>query len=178
MLALKHSRVLVRSNISSRSIIRAYSSHSNEKHDEHSEHGEHGEHDDHSMPLAESDSIINNKTGTALGIVALIVGYSYINSNYASNNEGTALSSLATCSKCYLNNLKENYSAYRERVKKQSEIQEMMMFPAEKRTYNNFITSVDTVPGQRFATGSNTQFNTIQDFDSLAPRKQKESPFY
>ena len=53
-----------------------------------------------------------------------------------------------------------------------------MMFPStEKRNYNNLITSIDTVPGRLFPTGSNSQFNTIQDYSKLDNRKVKSSPF-
>ncbi|TID30391.1 hypothetical protein CANINC_001025 [Pichia inconspicua] len=146
--------------------------HGDEHHDEH--------HDDHSLPLSESESIINNKTGIALGIVALSVAYSYVNSSYKESHDGTALVSAFTIKGSEtLTSLKTNYDAYRARVEKAREVQEMMMFPShELRSYNNLVTRIDSIPGQLWPSGSNTQLNTIKNFDELAPRKQKESPFY
>ncbi|ODQ47083.1 hypothetical protein PICMEDRAFT_71204 [Pichia membranifaciens NRRL Y-2026] len=156
---------------------RFYSAHHGEEHG-HEEHGhdEHG-HDDHSMPLSESESIFNSHTATAAGIVALIAGYAAINSSYKESHDGATLLSLLKAP-AVLEELQANYSSYRERVQHQKEIQEMMMFPGERRTYDNLVTSIDAVPGRYFPSGSNTQFNTVADHDALAPRKTKESPFY
>lgn len=174
--------VVAASRASPLRLARAYSAHagehkSNDKHhDEH--HDDH--HDDHSLPLSESESIINNKTGIAVGIVALAVVYGYADNSYKNSHDGTALVSAFTLKGCEaLSSLQANYDAYRARVEKAREVQEMMMFPShEQRTYNNFITRIDSVPGQHWPSGSNTQLNTIKNFDELSPRKQKESPFY
>lgn len=160
----------------SRSAVRAYSAHHghNEEHGHHEEHG----HGDHHEELAEAESIINSKTGIAAGIVASIVAYSCFNSSYKNSNEGSALTSIFT-TPTLVTELQENFNAYRERVAKQKELQELMMFPGvEPRSYNNLITRIDSVPGQYFPSGTNTQLNTISDHSSLAPRKAKESPFY
>lgn len=182
MLSLRHSSRILSSipRASSSSTARFYSSgHGHDEHhgDAHSDaHGE--DHGHHEMPLSESESILNKKTAIAAGIVAAVVGYSTFNSSYAESNNGASLLSLVKTPQV-LKDLQENYDQYRERVAKQEEIQRMMMFPTgERRTYNNLITSVDAVPGRFHASGTNSQFNTIQDFDSLAPRKTKESPFY
>lgn len=167
-------------------LARAYSAHAGEhkSHNEH-EHGSHDEHhddhhDDHSMPLSESESIINNKTGIAVGIVALSAAYAYADNSYKNSHDGTALISAFTVKGCEsLTSLQTNYDAYRSRVEKQRAVQEMMMFPShELKSYNNMVTRIDSVPGQYWPSGSNTQLNTIKNFDELAPRKQKESPFY
>lgn len=153
---------------------RFYSAHSNEHHDD----GHHDEdHGHHEMPLAESESILNSKTGIAAGIVALIVGYSTLNSSYSKSHDGSSLSSVFT-TPALVSDLQENYSAYRARVAKQQEVQQMMMFPGERRTVDNLITRIDSVPGQYWPSGSNTQLNVIHDHSALAPRKTKESPFY
>lgn len=173
MLALRQTTSLTRNSVKAvSSARRAYST-------GHGDHGSHEEHHDdhghHEMPLAPAESIINNKTGIAVGIVALIVGYNALNSSYENKNEGKSFISKFSAP---IEDIKENYESYRARVTKQQEIQNMMMFPGEKRTYSNLITSIDTVPGRYFPSGSNTQLNTIQNFDELSPRKTKESPFY
>jgi hypothetical protein len=155
---------------------RAYSAHhGKEEHGHHEE--EHG-HDHGHEELAEAESIVNSKTGIAVGIVATVVAYSYFNSSYKESHDGSAFTSFFT-TPTLISDLQDNFTAYRQRVAKQKEIQEMMMFPGEKpRSYNNLITSIDNIPGKYFPSGSNTQFNTIQDHSTLAPRKAKESPFY
>lgn len=153
---------------------RFYSAHNEENHGKNDEHG----HDDHSLPLSESESIFNIHTAKFASIIALIIGYSTINSSYEKSHDGHSLLSIIQKPQI-LQELELNYSQYRERVKKQEEVQEMIVFPSvERRSYSNLITSIDEVPGRFFASGSNTQFNTIQNFDALAPRKAKESPFY
>lgn len=181
MLAYRQSSRLLRAAATrgSRTAVAArfYSAHHGEEQhgDEHG-HDEHG-HDDHSLPLSESESILNSHTAKAAGIVALIVGYSALNSSYKESHDGASLLSIIKTPEI-LEELQANYAEYRQRVQKQEAIQEMMMFPAERRTYDRLVTSIDTVPGRYFASGTNTQLNTIQDHDSLAPRKIKESPFY
>lgn len=145
--------------------------HSSEHHDEHHDHHDHG------PPLSESESILNSKTAIAAGIVFSIASYSYLNNQYKESHNGDSITSIVS-SKHNFDQLKENYNSYRNRVSLQKEIQEMMMFPStEKRNYNNLITSIDTVPGRLFPTGSNSQFNTIQDYSKLDNRKVKSSPF-
>lgn len=165
-----------------RMALRQYSAHhGHEEHGEHGDHGhgEHGDHGhDHHVPLAESESIINSKTGIAAGIVASVVAYAYADSSYRASHDGASLVSSLAAPRV-LSELQENYDSYRARVAKQQEIQEMMMFPSvEPRSYSNLITRVDSVPGRLFPTSSNTQLNTIQNHAELAPRKTKESPFY
>lgn len=182
MLAYKQSgRILKSVALISRAQTRLYSAHGHDAHGEehHGEHGhdEHG-HDDHGLQLSEAESILNKKTAIAAGIVTLAVGYYTINSSYEKSHEGASLLSIIKKPEV-LSELQANYNEYRARVAKQEEIQAMIVFPSvEKRSYNNMITSIDEVPGRYFASGSNTQFNTIQDHSSLAPRKTKESPFY
>lgn len=180
MLSLRQSGLILRAAARKPATIstaRFYSAGHNEHHGEH--HGEHHDdhHDDHSMPLSESESILNLKTGIAAGIVALVGGYTVFNSSYKESHDGASLSSIVRTPQL-VEELQANYTAYRERVAKQKELQEMMMFPSERKTTDNLITRIDSVPGKYFPSGSNGQFNTIQDFDSLAPRKTKESPFY
>lgn len=185
---LRSTRVAVAaSRASPARLARAYSAHASEhksddKHHGDGHHGEHHDehHDDHSLPLSESESIINIKTGIAACVVALAASYSYVDNSYKNSHDGTALVSAFTIKGSEaLSSLQTNYDAYRARVEKAKQVQEMMMFPShEQRSYNNLVTRIDSVPGQFWPSGSNAQFNTIQNFDELAPRKQKESPFY
>lgn len=159
---------------------RAYSSHGHEhEHKEH-EHGQEEHHEEHGhdeVPLSESESIINKHTGIFAGICLSIASYAYINSSYKKSHDGESLTSIIKSPRV-IEELQANYDSYRERVKKQTEIQEMMMFPGERKTVGNLVTRIDTLPGRHFNSGSGAQFNTIQDWEALAPRKVKESPFY
>ncbi|KGK38677.1 hypothetical protein JL09_g2213 [Pichia kudriavzevii] len=166
---------LLKSTVIRSAPVRAYSDH-HDNHDAH--HEEHGHGHDHGHELAESEPIINKNTGIFLGAVASIAGFYYLNKSYKASHDGAALNSIIKDVASPLNDLKENYNAYRERVAKQAALQEMMMFPSEKKTYSNLVTRIDEVPGRLWASGSNTQLNVIHNHSELAPRKTKESPFY
>lgn len=159
----------------SRAGLRLYSSHAHEHGHEH-EHDH--EHDHHETPLAPAESIVNKNTLTALAIFGLVAAYSYADSTYrASNSTNSSLVSALAASST-ISEIKENYKEYRARVAKQTAIQEMMMFPSEARTLNNYVPRDTELFGRVWASGTNTQSNTIQNWEKLAPRKERESPFY
>lgn len=162
--------------------MRLYSAHHGAEKDAHhgehhaGEHGEHGDHGDHhEIPLAPAESIINKNTLTFAGILALIGGFYVANDSYKKSNDNKSL--VSTLAKP-LEDAKSNYDEYRSRVKKQTAVQELMTYPGDRVTADTYIPRDNEVFGRVWASGSNTQFNTIQNWESLPPRKQKESPFY
>lgn len=158
---------------------RLYSAHhgASEKHGEEHHHDEHhgDDHGHHEIPLAPAESIINKNTLIFAGIFALMGGFYTANESYKKSNDNKSLVSLLAKP---LEDAKSNYDEYRSRVKKQTTVQELMTYPGDRVTADTYIPRDSEVFGRVWASGSNTQFNTIQNWESLPPRKVKESPFY
>lgn len=162
---------------------RSYSAHGHHESKEghHEEHGHHDEHHDdhghHETPLAPAESIVNKNTLTFAGIVAITAGYYYANESYKASNDNKSLVSLLSTPQTF-QDAKDTYDQYRARVQKQTSVQEMLTYPGKKVTADNFVARDNEVLGRVWASGTNTQVNTIKDWQSLPERKSKESPFY
>lgn len=148
------------------------SAHSAHEHDAH-DHG-HGHDDHHGPALAPAESIINKNTLTFAGIVALIGGFYTANESYKASNGKSLVSTLAAP----IADAQANYDSYRARVAQQTTLQEMLTYPGAKVTADSYIPRDTAVMGRLWASGANTQHNTLRNWEELPPRKTKESPFY
>ncbi|QPG75242.1 hypothetical protein FOA43_002592 [Brettanomyces nanus] len=127
------------------------------------------------FPISESESIFNRYTGFFFGTVIAVIGYRYFNSQYKASHNGEPILSVIKKGST-LEDLKANYKSYRERVAKREELHSMMADTKVKDS-NNVVTSITEVPGKVQCFSGNGQFNTIQDWTVVGPRKQKENPF-
>ncbi|VEU20704.1 DEKNAAC101636 [Brettanomyces naardenensis] len=134
------------------------------------------EHDKEGFPISESESIFNRYTGTFFGTVFVIIGYQYLNSQYQTSHDGEPLLSLLKWGDS-LDDLKANFDSYRDAVAKNEELHAMMANTVV-RDSSNVVTRIRDVPGRVQCFSGNSQFNTIQDWSEVGPRKQIENPYH
>ncbi len=132
--------------------------------------------DKHGLPISKSESVFNRYTGTFFGTVFVIVAYEYLNKVYKESHNGDSLLTVIKKGSS-LEELRANYDSYRQGVIDREKLHSMFA-DTPVIDSNNYVTHISEVPGKVQCFNGNSQFNTIQDWEKVGPRKQREDPFH
>ena len=132
--------------------------------------------DKHGLPVSKSESVLNRYTGTFFGTVFVIVAYHYFNKSYMESHHGDSLLTIIKKGNT-LEELKANYDSYRQGVMDREKLHTMFA-DTPVVDANNYVTHISEVPGKVQCFNTNAQFNTIQNWEEVGPRKQREDPFH